>query len=340
MGGPMKTIRGFCLVFSLLIWGSVHSVNATVLKFATLSPEGSSWMNEMRSGAQEVAEKTNNQVRIKFYPGGVMGDDKAVLRKIRLGQLHGGAVVSGSLSDIFPDNQIYNLPMIFNSFEEVDYIREKMDPLIMKGLAEKGFVVLGMAGGGFAYIMSQKPVLSISDFKQQKVWVPDNDPTSLLTLTTLGVKPIPLSIADVRAGLQTGLIDTVVTSPVAAIALQWHSQVKYLSQAPLLYIYGVLAVDEKEFTTLSKDHQTVVQEVMGRVFRKIELQNRQDNMKALEAMRSQGITFVPVTDETMAGWRQEASKVVSVLVQKDRLSQSIVDIFNGHVSDFRHEQPQ
>ncbi len=193
-----------------------------------------------------------------------------------------------------------------------------------------------MAGGGFAYIMSQRPVLSISDFKQQKVWVPDNDGASLTTLTSFGVRPIPLSLADVRAGLQTGLIDTVVTSPVAAIALQWHSQVKFLMDAPLLYIYGVLAVEARAFSKLPKDHQAIVKEVMGKVFEKIEQQNRDDNVKALDAMRSQGVKFVTPSDSNMAAWRQAASDVVSILVQKGRLSQTIVDSFGKHISEFRN----
>jgi TRAP-type C4-dicarboxylate transport system substrate-binding protein len=334
----MKAVKVYGILFFLLtLWG-VQAANAAVLKIATLSPEGSSWMNEMRAGAEEVAQKTKNGVRIKFYPGGVMGDDKAVLRKIRLRQLQGGAVVSGSLSEIFPDNQIYNLPIIFKSFEEVDYVREKMDPIIIKGLADKGFVVLGMAGGGFAYVMSQKPVSTISDLKHQKVWVPDNDRSSLAILTSFGVKPIPLSIADVRAGLQTGLIDTIVTSPVAAIALQWHSQVKYLTEAPIMYIYGMLAVEKEAFSKLSKEHQTVIEDVMGRLFEKIEQQNREDNGKALAAMRAQGVQVVSPPDSTMAEWRQEALKVVSILIQEGRLSQAIVDTFNGHISDFRNGQ--
>lgn len=332
----MKAVKVVGIIFSLLmIWG-LPAIHAAVLKIATLSPEGSSWMNEMRAGAEEVAKRTENGVRIKFYPGGVMGDDKAVLRKIRLGQLQGGAVVSGSLSEIFPDNQVYNLPMVFNSFKEVDYIRDRMDPVITKGLSDKGFVILGMAGGGFAYLMSQKQVSSIESFRQQKVWVPDNDAASLTTLTSFGVRPIPLSLADVRAGLQTGLIDTVVTSPVAAIALQWHNQVKYLMDAPLLYIYGVLAVERRAFAKLSEAHQAIVKEVMGRVFAKIEQQNREDNEKALEAMRSQGVQTITPSDSDMDRWRQAASDVVSILVQKGRLSQKIVDGFSKHLTEFRN----
>jgi len=118
-----------------------------------------------------------------------MGDDKVVLRKIRIGQLHGGAVVSGSLSDYFPDNQVYGLPLKFRSFEEVDYVRERMDPLLTGGLEKSGFVTFGLAEGGFAYVMSNAPVRTLDDLRKRKVWAPDNDLTTLEAVKAFGITP-------------------------------------------------------------------------------------------------------------------------------------------------------
>ena len=294
-----------CLSVMMVLAVSAHAVT---FKIATLSPEGSFWMQKMREGAQQVTEETGNAVQFKFYPGGVMGDDQVVLRKIRLGQLQGGAVVSGSLASVYPDNQVYNLPIAFKTYEEVDYVRQKMDPVIQKGIEDNGLVVLGIAEGGFAYVMSREPVRSVADLIQQKMWIPDNDLTSLETVRTFGVSPIPLSIADVRAGLQTGLINTVTTSPIAAIALQWHTQVKYLTETPLLYIYGVLAVDDRAFQKLSAEQQMVVRDVMGRAFSEIDRQNRIDNVKALQALKDQGIEFVAPTEAARAEFQQKGRR--------------------------------
>jgi TRAP-type transport system periplasmic protein len=308
---------------------------AVTLKIATLSPEGSFWMEKMREGANEILKKTNNQVEFKFYPGGVMGDDRVVLRKIRLGQLQGGAVVSGSLASVYPDNQVYNLPFIFKSYEEVDSVRLKMDPVIKKGLEDSGFVVLGLAEGGFAYVMSQEPIRTIEDLQKQKMWIPDNDETSLETLRTFDVSPIPLSIADVRAGLQTGLINTVATSPIAAIALQWHTQVKYLTDIPLLYIYGILAVDRTAFLKLSPEEQQTVREVMGKAFNEIDHQNRIDNVKALDALGKQGITFIKLSAEALTQWETKSGTVSKRLVEKGKLTRDIVNMVENCLSDYR-----
>ena len=308
---------------------------AKKLKIATISPDGSSWMQIMRTGAKEIAQQTENKVRIKFYPGGVMGDDSSVLRKIRFGQLQGGVFVSGSLSNVYPDIQIYSLPLTFESFDEVDYVRKYMDAQIKGGMDRNGFVVLGVAEGGFAYLMSKVPVLSLSDLMQQKVWIPDNDAAALETVKAFGVSPIPLSIADVRTGLQTGLINTVAGSAIGAIALQWHTQVKYLTNIPILYISGLLVVDKKAFLKLSPEHQNIVRDVMARSFEVIDSQNRKENLQALAALKNQGIQFLDPSDETIDEWKGSAAKVSQRLVKSGKLSETMVTTFHNHLDTFR-----
>ena len=286
-----------------------------------------------------MAQKTDNRVQIKYYPGGVMGDDKAVLRKIRIGQLHGGAVVSGSLSKFYPDNQIYSLPLKFKSFEEVDYVRKFLDQRIIEGLEKNGFVTFGIAEGGFAYVMSKAPIRSVDEMRRQRVWIPDNDPMILEAVKAFEITPIPLSIADVRAGLQTGLINTVTTPPIGAVALQWHTQIKYLMDEPFLYIYGVLAVDRKAFEKIAPEDQRVFREIMGRVFRDLDRLNRQDNVKALKALRKQGIEFVKVPADSLAKWYNDALKVPRQLIETNRLSQEMVGALEGLLKDYRSKQP-
>ena len=331
----MRIYKGLAAaVLVILLWG-VGPAGAAVIKIATISPDGSAWMEMMRRGGDEVAEKTGGAVKFKFYPGGVMGDDEAVLRKIRLGQLQGGAVVSGSMAEVFPDNQVYCLPLIFDSFEQVAYVRERMDPIITQGLEEGGYIVLGMAGGGFAYIMSQSPVTSVEELRHRKLWAPENDEFSLEIIQAYGASPIPLSMADVLAGLQTSLIDTVAISPVAAIALQWHTQVKYLTNIPLLYTYGILMLDKRAYNKLSPEHQTVVREVMGRVFKEIEQQNLDDNDKALAAIKKQGVEFLSIPKADLEKWREVAATVADRLIEKKRLSRSIVDTLEKNLADYQ-----
>jgi TRAP-type C4-dicarboxylate transport system substrate-binding protein len=308
-----------------------------VLKIATLSPEGSEWMQEMRAGAKEIALKTDNRVKFRFYPGGIMGNDKAVLQKIRIGQLHGGAVTAGSLANIYPELRLYFMPMIFKSFEEVDYVRKHMDALLISGLAQKGFVTFGLAEGGFAYVMSKAPVRNTDDLRDQKVWMPNSHATTLEVMEAFGIKPIPLPIADVRTSLQTGLIDAVTVSPIGAIVLQWHTQVKYLTDMPLAYVYGTLAIDRKTFAKISPEDQKIVRDTMQQVFRNMDQNNRKNNVEALKVLRKHGIQFVKLDAKTEDQWHEVASTVTGRLVEVGDVSRHMMDILDGHLKDYRSQ---
>ena len=146
---------------SLLLFAT--GASATTLKIATLAPGGSDWMLEMKAAADEIAERTGGRVKLKFYPGGVMGNDQTVLRKMRVGQLHGGAFSSGALGNVLPDVNLYSLPLMFRSYEEVHYVRERLDPELVTNLKAKGYVVVAFSNNGFAYFMSTHPIRAVSD---------------------------------------------------------------------------------------------------------------------------------------------------------------------------------
>lgn len=292
------------------------SAQALTLKVATLSPDGSSWMQKMRTGANEIKTRTEGRVEFKFYPGGVMGNDKAVLTKIRIGQLQGGALTGGSLADFAKDTQLYSLPLKFNSFDEVDYVRARLDAPIQRQLEEAGWVSFGMAEGGFAYVMSKaQPVSSVAGLRKQKVWIPEGDQESAETLKVFQVAPIPLPLADVLPSLQTGIIDTVASSPIGALALQWHSQVRYLTELPMSYFFGILAVDRKAFGRLAPADQAVVREVMSRTFREIDRQNRQDNIAAMAALTRQGIRVIKPSAAEQAEWDRYGDQATARIQQ-------------------------
>jgi TRAP-type C4-dicarboxylate transport system substrate-binding protein len=328
-------LRITVFILVLIMTGTAQAV---VLKIATLSPDGSSWMQTMRDGAKQVAQATENRVRFKFYPGGVMGNDQAVLRKIRIGQLQGGAFSGGALANYYPDARIYALPLKFKSLEEVFYVREQMDDVIQEGMEKNGFVTFGLADGGFSYIMSNHPVEAVDSLKTMKVWIPANDKMILASMQEFGISPISLPIADVRTGLQTGLIDTVAISPMGAIVLQWHTQVKYLTTLPMVYIYGILAIDAKAFKRIGAEDQVLVREIMGRVWKEMDAMNRQDNQDALKAIRSQGIQFIDPSPANTTAWYDRAAIVSRDIVAAGHISPSMADMLETHLNVYRSRQ--
>lgn len=314
-------------------------VQAVTLKVATIAPDGTEWMQKMRAGANEVKARTQGRVKFKFYPGGVMGSDKTVRRKIRIGQLQGGAITGGILYDVYPDSQIYSLPMLFNDYKEMDYVRARMDKRVKQGLENGGFITFGFSEGGFAYIMSKKPIKTIDDFRRRKVWVPEGDLITQAVFKNIGVSPIPLPIADVYTGLQTGLIDTIGASPIGAIVLQWHTQVKYVTDTPLMYLYGVLAIDRRAFKRIKPADQKIVRDVMGQVFAELNKQNRIDNESAKQALIKQGLIFIPMDKAEFIRLQARVAETRLELGRKGMYTQSMYRSLIGHLAEYRGNHP-
>lgn len=312
------------------------STQAATYKIATISPDGLSWMQKLRAGVKEISAATDDRVKFKIYPGGVQGDDETVLRKMRIGQLHGGAVAAGSLTRFYPDLQIYNLPLQFRSYEEVDYIRGEMDSMIADGLREGGIETFAFTETGFAYMFTQTPVTTIADLGELKAWIPDNDPIAAELIKSFNVSPIPLNITDVLAGLQTGLINAVVAPPSVALALQWHNHVKYMTDLPLLYIYSTLAMSEKAYKRISADDKQIVRGVMDRVFTEVGEEARADNAKALQAISTIGIEIVEPAN--LEEWQTVADESVERLIGSGEITPEAVRLYLDNLEQYRAGQ--
>ena len=331
-------INKFILAFGLCVCLlQVDAALAATYKVATISPDGLSWIKKLRAGVKRIADETDGRVKFKIYPGGVQGDDQTVLRKMRIGQLHGGALAAGSLTRFYPDLQIYNLPLQFKSYEEVDGIRHEMDQIISDGLAAAGIVSLAFSETGFAYLFSQEPVRTVADLKGLKAWVPDNDPIAAELIKSFGVSPIPLGITDVLAGLQTGLIDAVMAPPSVALALQWHNHVSHMTDLPMVYIYSMLAMDSKAYKRISDADKLLVGSVVDAMFMAIEAEIRVDNDKAYEAIKSVGIKSIEA--DKIDEWQAVADGSIEKLISSGEISPEAVRLYLANLQRYRNGSP-
>jgi TRAP-type C4-dicarboxylate transport system substrate-binding protein len=292
-------------------------------------------MTEMRRGAKETAEATEGRVELRFFPGGVMGNDKSVLRKIRFGQLHGGALTAGGLIDVYAGLQVYSLPLVFRDYDEVDFVRRHMDPVLREGLAKSGFASYGFSETGFAYLMSNHTIATVKDLRAGKVWTIEGDPIGSRLLQSLEVSPIPLPISDVLTGLQTGLIDTVTSTPVAAIALQWHTRIDYLTDIPLLYSFGTLIVDEKALADVSEADRQALQDAMTAAVERINAQSRQSNRDALAVLRERGVEFVEPGAEAVQAWRDTLAGAIADLADEGVIDPELLDRLRELLAEHR-----
>lgn len=304
-----------------------------VFKIATISPDGLGWMSKFRVGLERIEAETNKRVTFKIYPGGVQGDDATVLRKMRIRQLNGGVFAAGSLTRFFPDLQVYNLPLQFRSYEEVDFVRARMDSYISDGLQKAGIKTFAFTETGFAYLLANEPVSSLADLRKLKAWIPDNDPIAAELIKSFDVSPIPLNITDVLPALQTGMINAVVGPPSVILALQWHNHLTHLMNLPLVYIYSMLAMDMKVYSKASSTDQDTVVKILDEVFELVGRETRSDNERALQALKKIGITFIEPTNK--AEWQAAADLSVQKLMRSGEISGEVVNTYLELLKNFR-----
>jgi TRAP-type transport system periplasmic protein len=312
---------------------------AVDLKIASVAPDGSHWMQQMRAGAEQIRVQTGGRVSLKFYPGGVMGNDAQVLRKIRVGQLQGGAFTAGGLAERYAALNIYGIPFMFRSLEEVDAARSKLDSKLSAGLEQAGFVTFGFIEGGFANLLANEPVRSVDDMRRKKVWVPDGDQISFLAMQELGLSPVVLPVTDVLTGLQTGLIEIAFASPVAALVLQWHTKTKYITALPISYSMGIFAIEKSAFDKLSPDDQKVVREVMGQYIGGLDKAARDDNAQANATLLRSGLRTVEVDAANVANWRRAIEGLYPRVRDRPDIDAPMFDELLGILADYRRAHP-
>ncbi len=317
----------------VLAWMTAGAQQYTI-KFATVAPQGSTWYNVMKEYDDAVRKESGGRLGFRIYAGQTAGDEKDVIRKIRVGQMHAGGFTGNGLGDIAPISRILDAPFLFKNYAESDAVVAKFDPEFQKAFQDGGYVLLGWAEVGFVYVFTKTPIKNVHDLKGVKMWMWEGDPIPEAAFKVLGVSPIPLSLVDVLTSLQTGLIDGVYTSPLAAIALQWFTRVKYMLEIPLADSHGAVLISKKEFDKLPKDLQDILVR-NGRIYmKKLTDASRADNKKSLDELRKNGITFVPVTSEKeRAEYEQLGKQARQMLVGKlfdqsflDRVEQTVMEV--------------
>lgn len=287
-------------LIGLVILLAGQATAATTLKLATQLPDGTAWMKAFREAGDQIEAQTEGRVQLKFYPGGVMGNDATVMRKIRIGQLHGAALTGGEFARVVPDMKLYSLPFLFRSEEEVEYVRARMDPILREEANAEGFELAGLSGGGFANLYSRSEFSSLQDLQSLKMWLPADDEAASIAFELAGLSPVQLPMSDIYTSLQTGLIDSVASTPTGVIAFQWHTRIKYMSDVPISYLMGTFALSSKALRGLSDADREVVIDTIDELFSSLTSNNKEDNGKARQALEDMGIETIKLSEQDRA----------------------------------------
>ena len=325
------------ILTAILFLASSSVFAATQIKIATLAPQNSQWATDFTAGAEEIKARTDGRVVLKFYWGGAQGAEAKVLQKMKIGQLHGGTFSPTDFQNQFPELNLYGLPFVFESEDEVDYVRERLDPQFIQQLEELGFVTFGFASGGFAVVLSNDPVKGHDDLKGKKFWLPEGDLISFEAMKALDLTPFPSSLTNVLTGLQTGLIDVVAIPPAVAVALQWHTKVRYVTPVPVLYVVGFMAIQKKTFDRIDAADQQVVRDVMSRVYADVNSRSREEYVNGIEALLSVGLESVEPDDDEFARIREIAVQTNRKMADDGMFSPQMLAEMQAHIETYRSE---
>jgi TRAP-type transport system periplasmic protein len=313
-----------------------------VIKMAAIAPQGTNIANVFEEIGKQVWEKTNHEVAFKIYWGGVQGDEKDVLRKMKLGQLQGGGFMGSTLGTIVPEVRVTEIPYVFWNSGEVDYVRSQLENSMTKKFADKGFVVLGWMDLGFIYSFSKVPITSLEVARKQKWWVMEGEPMGRAMFDALNISPISLSLSDVATALSTNLIDCAPSTPFGAVAFRWYTRFKYMDGFPSTSILGATLINKDIWDKISPGSQKIIMEIARKEHENIVRTMRKDNAKSLVLLKKSGVHVlsrdegnIKEYDYVIAAAKKARESLIGKLYSRELLERTLTLL-----EDYRKNHPK
>ena len=282
---------GILLFHQLILSDYAGARPQYLIKFATVAPEGSTWIKQLRKLDKEVRAKSDGKLGFLIYAGGIAGDELDVLRKIRIGQIHCAAFTGVGFGQILPMVRVLDLPFLFHNNDEIDLVHRELTPFFSKEFQKRGFELLAWAEIGNVYLFSKKPIKKVEDLRGLKVWAWSGDPIVKETFAAMGVNPILLAITDVTTALNTGMINTVYAPPLGAMALQWYTSVSYMMSLSLAHSTGAILISSKYYNKLPQKLAKILTSSFDKGMKELTSILREQNKEAFQLIRDSGLTI-------------------------------------------------
>jgi TRAP-type C4-dicarboxylate transport system substrate-binding protein len=292
------------LIALFLMGQPAHADEPVVIKLATLAPEGSTWYKALALLGEDWNRVSDGKVQLKIYAGGVTGNETVMLRKMRIGQLHAGAVTNLGLTEIDPSSQVLNIPMFIRDYAELDYVMERLRPDFERRIEEKGYVVLGWSEAGWAHMFSKTPITSTADVGTIKPFVWEGDSAAVAMFKAAGFKPVVLAATDVLPSLQSGLIDSFPSTPLGALALQWFALAPNMLDVKWAPLLGATIVRKDAWEMIPAELRPKLLEVAKTRSSEIKEDIRRQDTKAIAVMQRYGLKVHTVDAPTLAEWEK------------------------------------
>ncbi len=286
------------------------AVGAEVLvKLGTIAPEGSVWYRMLQRIGQEWASITEGQVKVRIYPGGVLGDEPDLVRKVNIGQLQAVGLSGGGMYVVDPSVMALQIPLMIQSYEELDFMLERLGPKLENIYARKGFIVLNWTDGGWVHFFTKRPVHTPDDLRKVKLFQWAGDRETMELFKAGGFQPVPLQATDMVSALQTGLIEAFDVPPLAALVNQWFALAGNMLDLKWAPLVGATIVSKRVWARFPEKHREDMRKAARQAAFELQGKIRKMSVEAVAEMEKRGLQVISLNAEQRALWVAEVEKV-------------------------------
>ena len=273
------------------------------IRLGTLAPQGTSYHRILQEMGERWRATTNGQVQLTVYAG-TMGSEAELVRRMRLGQLQAAALSGVGMTEIDPAvSALQEMPMVFRTLEEYEYVRARLEPVLAARLAERGFVALFWGDAGWVRFFTRRPAVRPDDFRSLKIFVTAGDNEQFDLMRSSGFSPVFLDWSDALTALQTGMVDVVPTIPYFALSMQFHTVAANMLEVNWMPLLAATIVSKRTWDGLPAEAQAALRTAAVEAGRQFQARGRAESDEAVAAMRRRGLTVVPLPPAAEAEWR-------------------------------------
>ncbi len=303
----------------------------STIKLATVVPEGSVWDKNLKQMGEEWKQATGGRVLVTVYGGGSQGDESTVLRKMRLDALQAASFTAVGLGTIDSAFNLFDIPFFFASYDELNYVTDKLTPVIRKRLEPKGFVLLNWGHGGWTQIFTKRPVHTVDDLKKIKLYTSAGNDRMVQWFKANGFEPRAMAMTDIMTGLTTGMIEGLPTPPLAAMFFQWYKQTPYMLDIGLAPIVGATVVTAKTWKSIADADKAKLLDAAHGVEERLRVEIPKQDQSSIETMTKAGLT---VTKATGPEWKTQLDSLAKTM-RGEMVPADIFDLASKARDEFR-----
>lgn len=327
-------IKKTTLIIGLLILIS----HALTIKLGSLAPQSSPWDDGLRQIASNWSKVTKGKIQIKIYPGGIVGDEITMLQKMKTTSLDAAAITGLGMTEIFSGLLAAQLPLIYESEEEFEYVLSKMKPYFEEKLEERGYKVLIWTNVGWTHFFCKSPMISPSDLKKEKIFVYAGNPESEKVWRDMGFTPIPLSVNEMLTALQSGMVTTFATTPLSAAAFQWFGVAPNMSDMQWSPLVGGVVISTEVWNQIPEKLRIVLQTIAENVGKKMQAEISQKDSETVDLMKEHGLSVHNVSPKIVKEWAEVAKIGYTTLINSGTIDKESYDLVNKYVNEYRNMQ--